>query len=185
MPARLGPRVEGVYKKCRPSGRKLGRIWMLPVLDPSDVSGRGWPGPRADTRASAVSGPRKPLKTISSSRLHVPGGPSIAFEIVTTGPPAASIRRSFPEAMKAIERLSGDQNGADARAVPASGCAVSLSRRRTHSIVLPEVSGATKASCRPSGDTLKRSAGATVSAEGGTIDSFAGGASGVVLEDTP
>src|SRR3954463_4226355 len=185
MLARLGPRAEVVYTKCRPSGRKLGRIWMLPVPDPTDDGGRGWPGPRAETRASAVSGPRKPLKTISSSGLHVPGGASTAFEIVTTGPPAASIRRSFPEATKAIDWLSGDQNGADARAVPASGCALSGSRRRPHRLVLPDLSGATKASCRPSGDTLKRSAGATVSADGGTIDSFAGGASGVVLEDTP
>src|SRR5258708_27114472 len=96
---------------------------------------------------------------MTSSRFHVPGGVMSAPHSARMAPPAASMRRSFPSEMKAIERLSGDQNGAVAFVVPARGCGTVLSSERTQSIVVPAASGATNANRRPSGEIARRNAG--------------------------
>ena len=84
-----------------------------------------------------------PVNRITSSVFHVPGGPVLASQIVVTAPPDASIFLSLPPARKAMARLSGDQNGAVAFNVPASGCADSVSRLWIHSARRPFASGAT------------------------------------------
>ena len=53
-------------------------------------------------------------------RLHAPGNVASASQIVRSCPPSASIRVSLPTAVKAIDRLSGDQDGALAPSVPVS-----------------------------------------------------------------
>jgi hypothetical protein len=60
---------------------------------------------------------------MTSSRFHVPFPRVIASQIVTAGPPAASILFSLPSAKNARKRLSGDQNGYIASFVPARACA--------------------------------------------------------------
>src|SRR5712671_6967718 len=107
--------------------------------------------PNADTFCSAVRFPG--LKTITPSRLHVPPRLSGASQSVMTGPPMTSILLSFPPAKNPRAELSGDQKGAEARSVPASACAVSVSSERTQRRYLPSGPPATKAIRRPSGET--------------------------------
>src|SRR4051794_18441861 len=56
--------------------------------------------------------------------------------------------------MKAINRLSGDQNGRDAPAVPASGCAGNELSCGVPTRVLPWGALALKGRCRQSGERL-------------------------------
>ena len=51
---------------------------------------------------------------------------------VCTDPPSMSMRFSLVSAMNPMDRLSGDQNGRDARSVPANGCANGESSDRSH-----------------------------------------------------
>src|SRR5690242_21780920 len=81
------------------------------------------------------------------------GCPLTPSQIVCTGPPAASMRFSLSPAKKAIDLLSGDQNGNSASSVPARDSAgPSEPSTRTQIIDLPET-GSVYASMRPSGDT--------------------------------
>src|SRR6185369_17282892 len=77
-------------------------------------------------------------------------------QIVSTGPPAASILLSFPSAKKARERPSGDQNGAAAPSVPGSAAADSSASNRTQRETLPSEPRATNAIRRPSGERANR-----------------------------
>src|SRR5436190_4165837 len=88
------------------------------------------------------------------SRPQVPvvsmlGGTS---QIVRGDPPSASVRRSLPPAKKAIDRLSGDQNGETAPSVPAIGSGSGVESERTQRLRTP-FEAATKTIRRPSGDT--------------------------------
>ena len=100
---------------------------------------------------------------------QLPGGPSTLSQMVSTVPPLAGTRRSFPSAMNAIDVPSGDQKGARAPLVPGSGCADVSSSRRTHNTTVPVESGAMNARRRPSPEIAMRSAGAPGSGAGGTI----------------
>jgi len=75
-----------------------------------------------------------------------------ASQSVWGGPPAVSILLSFPSAKNPMNRLSGDQKGNDGFSVPASGSTERESTGRIQRRFLPELSRATKASRRPSGD---------------------------------
>src|SRR5512132_2932061 len=77
-----------------------------------------------------------------------------ASHTVCTGPPAAAILLILPPAKNPMERLSADQKGELASSVPASGCAVTDSRARTHRTTLPSVI-LRRTTRRPSGETAK------------------------------
>jgi hypothetical protein len=91
-------------------------------------------------------------KTIVPSRFQLPPRPSTASQIVSAGPPEASIFFNFPLAKKPILRLSGDQNKLLAPSVPARGWAVSAPRGRTQRTVLPAGSAAMNARREESGE---------------------------------
>src|SRR5262245_61519158 len=131
--------------------------------------------PAADTRESVE--PYVGVKRIVSSRLQLPGRGIAASQIGTGGPPDASILFSFPPAMNASALLSGDQNGAVAPSVPASGCAVRLSMERTHNSLRPLSSGAANARRRPSGDIARTEAAKSTwgSSRPGTNIRYTGG----------
>src|SRR6266508_4495413 len=84
------------------------------------------------------------------------GKPGGASQSVTGGPPAMSIFFSFVSAKNATERLSGDQKGAAAPSVPASGTALESASGRTQRNGRPSAPRAANAIERPSGDTAKR-----------------------------
>src|SRR5580700_3204888 len=106
--------------------------------------------PDADTFRSAEV--LEGAKTITPSRFHVPPRLSGASHNVIGGPPDTSIFLSFPPAKNPSVWLSGDQKGAEAASVPASGSATSVSSERTQRRVLPSALTATKAICWPSGE---------------------------------
>ncbi len=58
---------------------------------------------------------------MTPSELQDPSAPVGASQMVCGGPPAMSTFFSFPAAMNATKRLSGDQNGRNAPSVPGSG----------------------------------------------------------------
>src|SRR6266511_6033843 len=70
-----------------------------------------------------------------------------------TGPPESGVVFSCSSAKKPIERLSGDQNGANAPSVPGMNRDSSLSRGRTEIRDTPSSPAATTARCCPSGET--------------------------------
>ena len=113
-PARVAPAARAVNRKCRPSGRKNG---LMCVRSPaaSRVAGSGLP-PTAGTWLS----PFVPVKMMTSSRFQVPGGACVASQSVVMVPLATSIFFSLPSAKNASQRLSADQNGAEALTVPAA-----------------------------------------------------------------
>ena len=82
-----------------------------------------------------------------------PRGTPGASAIVWMDPSTVSIRFILPSAKNPSQRLSGDQNGSSAFAVPGNGRAVNESIRRTQSCVRSGRSVATNASCVPSGDS--------------------------------
>src|SRR5262249_36570846 len=92
--------------------------------------------------------------TIVPSALHAPAGGCGAAGSVCTGagpdPNCAETVLSFPCAKKPIERLSGDQNGSVAPAVPLIATDVEESSARIHSAVCPEAARAVNASRAPS-----------------------------------
>ena len=65
------------------------------------------------------------------SWFQLPPRPSVEPQIVTGVPPLTSIRFSLSSVKKAMERLSGDQNGNIAPSVPASACGEVESSDRT------------------------------------------------------
>src|SRR5712691_13454804 len=116
-------------RKCRPSGRKSGHRCEVSLSDAeSFVTAVGWP-PEEETRARApvASG----ANTITPSRFHVPPSPAGASQSVCDGPPDTSILLSLPCAKKAMDLLSGDQNGRTAPSVPVKGRASGASSERT------------------------------------------------------
>src|SRR5204862_4787228 len=101
-------------RKCRPSGRNPG---ILCDRSPgcTFVTAAGSP-PAAETRNSGLAG--FGAKTIFPSGLQLPPLMFGALQSVRGGPPAASTFFSFPSALNAIKRLSGDQNAKPAPSVP-------------------------------------------------------------------
>src|SRR5688572_21415990 len=79
-----------------------------------------------------------------------PRGPP-ASAMFRGGPPNISMRFSLPPAKKAMERLSGDQNGYNAPSVPGSSREISDSIGRSQSL-LPLLELATKAMIWPLGE---------------------------------
>src|SRR4029453_378511 len=73
-------------------------------------------------------------KAMSPDRDQLPPREFGASQIVVTGPPDASMRRSFDSEKKAIDLPSGDQNGERAPSVPASGVAGPVPSDWTHSL---------------------------------------------------
>src|SRR5262245_25988872 len=84
---------------------------------------------------------------------QLPPNPLPESQIVWIEPPSASTLRSRPPWKKAIERLSGDQNGLFGIRVPSRRRASRDSRERTHNQVLPWGSSPTNANRRPSGES--------------------------------
>src|SRR5262249_51413426 len=115
--------------------------------------------PADDTRCNTLA--RVAPNTMTPSRFQVPPPPEppetagSASHNTSGGPPAASIFFSLPSAKKPMNLLSGDQNGADAPSVPASGCADSPLNGRTHSCTFPSASRAMNARRWPSGDIAR------------------------------
>src|SRR4030095_9614058 len=97
------------------------------------------PGASEIAKRSAPSRPQDPLAATPGTSQRDRGAP-----------PSARIVFSFPSAKKLIERLSGDQKGAIASSVPASGWEESASRRWIQSWRLPSDT-AGKARRRPLG----------------------------------
>ena len=77
--------------------------------------------------------PRARRKEDGTSRFHVPpSGPGAVSTSVFMEPSPISIRLSLASAKKAIDRLSGDQNGDIACSLPGSGRACEESSGRNH-----------------------------------------------------
>src|SRR4051794_14268836 len=90
------------------------------------------------------------------SPLHEPVALN-ACDAMTRGvPPGSVIAFSWFCAKNATVSESGDQKGDEAPAVPGIGVALSASIGRSHSIRLPVLSTATKASRLPFGDSANR-----------------------------
>src|SRR5437762_12627672 len=96
---------------------------------------------------------------ITPSRLQEPKTTGRgASHMVCAGPPEISIFLSFPAALKATKRLSGDQKGAGnatVLSVPGRGRVSSESIERSHRRAIPSEPYAAKARRRPSGDNAK------------------------------
>src|SRR5207245_1989764 len=92
-------------------------------------------------------------KMIVPSWFQLPPRAMEVSQMVSGGPPCASIFLSLESAKNPMERLSGDQKGKEAPSVPSRGRADRESSGRTHRSSLPSGVRATKASRRPSGDT--------------------------------
>ena len=72
-------------------------------------------------------------KMIVPSLFHAPPrGTGATDTSVFTDPPSMSMRFSLLSAKNPMDRLSGDQNGRDARSVPANGRADGESSDRSH-----------------------------------------------------
>src|SRR5208337_3703337 len=110
--------------------------------------GTGLP-PEAETRR--IGAPICGAKMMTSPGPQEAPRPFGASQIVTGGPPFASIRHSFPLAKKPMEFPSGDQKGKNAPLVPGSSTASNLSSERSHNEVLP-ARLATNAMRFPSGE---------------------------------
>ena len=108
-----------------------------------------------DRTGSRESCSKLVLKRMTLSSFHEPGTGMAVAATITTGPPRMSTFLRVPPAMKATNRLSGDQNGASAPSVPGTGCAVGWSSRRIQSILPSLASAAAKAKYRPSGDSAR------------------------------
>ena len=105
-------------RKWRPSGRNAGQPAPRSPLAASGVtSGLRTPPPASIIQSGSMP---RPSNRITPRGLHEPSAPYCASPIVCAGPPATATRRSFPPAMNAIERLSGDQIGRSAPSVPGS-----------------------------------------------------------------
>src|SRR5262249_38212138 len=120
-------------------------------------------------------------KRIVFSGPQVPPRKSVAVSATTcTGPPAAGIFFSFPEAKKPIQRLSGDQNGSCASSVPANSLAPTCSMDRTHSMGLVPGTAALNTRACPSGDRAN-SGMLTVVLRAGEKAVFSGGKTGKLI----
>src|SRR5215472_9443927 len=96
---------------------------------------------------------------------------------VNAGPPARSTRLRLLSAKKPIERLSGDQNGATAFSVPATGWARVESSGRSQSWFWPPELTALNTSFRPSGESANHPFGENDAFSGGAISALTTGTS--------
>src|SRR5262245_30613194 len=143
-------------RKCRPSGSRRGNRHLRPAPDivirdgsPPRALRRQIPSPfAARIVPSGAHEPPSPLSNAGASRRGVPPATSTAIRLVCV--------------KNASVRLSDDQNGYRAAAVPGSGRASGPSIDRNHNTV-PPVLLAENAIHRPSGDTA--SGGTTRPAE--------------------
>jgi len=106
-------------KKCRSSGRKLGRRCVSSRPDARRVAGRATP-PFADTRKTGWFVPA--AKRISPLAFQLPPTVGVSegtgtgkSHIANRDPPVKSVRRSLPLEKNAIAWLSGDQIGTPRR----------------------------------------------------------------------
>src|SRR5579863_9833106 len=114
------------------------------------VKAEGVP-PLALIRSKGEIGPAE--NRITSSGPHVAPRPSVASQTTCAAPPLRSIVFSLVSAKNPTERLSGDQNGNIAPAVPASMRASNVFVGRTQSAVLPSAAVAAKTIDAPSGES--------------------------------
>src|SRR5712691_12612093 len=94
---------------------------------------------------------------ITPSLFHDPPRPLPASASVTAGPPSMSILFSFPQAKKASDLLSGDQNGVSGcvvRSAPLRGFASAESSRRIQRLLFPSAGRAAKVTNLPSGESV-------------------------------
>src|SRR3954462_988985 len=101
--------------KCRPSGRKYGQRCVVWTFESIRVTARGDP-PRTDT--AEIGARMSGAKTISPDCDQLAPRAFGASQRVVTGPPEASMRRSFPSEKNPTDFPSGDQKGARAPSVP-------------------------------------------------------------------
>src|SRR5262245_14551270 len=137
-----GRRRTDEYRKWRPSGRNCGHRCAISPAS-SDVTARGMP-PLADTLYNSVR--RDGAYTMAPSRLHVapprppPRVGNDATSVRTAGSPdTLTVFRSLSP-KNPTNWLSGDQKGALAPRVPASGFASTVSSERSMSILWPDES---------------------------------------------
>ena len=140
------------YRKRRLSGRNCGQAYQASVPPCSTrVIGRTGP-PESDTAYS----PRMESANRITPRVPQlpPAGVPLRLAITRVGPPDTSIAISVPLAKNASVRPSGDQNGFDAAVVPGRGYGSFEASGLIQSALRPDcVSRATKARCRPDGET--------------------------------
>src|SRR4051812_29646053 len=93
---------------------------------------------------------------MTPSELQVPAPDASLSHRTCGGPPFKSIFFSFPSAVKARYRPSGDQKGAPERSVPLRARGISVSSDRTYSndVVADAFGVAINAMRRPSGERL-------------------------------
>src|SRR5688572_16171772 len=121
--ARYTPRVAlpppETYRKCSPSGRNSGNAWRASSALVTSVHG---PLPDACTRRMPPALLTVVPKRMTPSRFHAPPPPKpTPSHNSCGGPPVAGTTFSLPSAKNPIDRLSGDQNGVRAPAVPGNG----------------------------------------------------------------
>src|SRR5215471_18894546 len=125
---------------------------------------------------------RRIANRIIPCRLHVPATPLCVGVITRTGPPVISTRATWTRcAKKAIDWLSGDQNGAEALSVPSISLVLPESRALSHSIGLP-FEDAVNATHLPSGEIADDS---TVALSGGRMESCTSPAGAVPRRSSP
>src|SRR5262245_30070762 len=92
---------------------------------------------------------------MSPARFHAPPPALLASHNVCDAAPDTSTRFNFPALKKAMERLSGDQNGISAPSVRGSDCAKKEFIWLKYRSGSPVSSKALKSSSRPSGERAK------------------------------
>ena len=132
-PCCSGPAVTK-NRNRRPSGRKCGHEWLRSPAR-SSVSGTGSP-PSSEKRRRGPLG-LAPNRMVPSALHAPPVAVGTGAVSVRGDPPSRSTRFSAPSTKNAIDRLSGDQNGADPRSVPGIGAAVTDARGRSHNCDVP------------------------------------------------
>src|ERR1700733_7416722 len=135
---------------CLPSGRKAGQRCDVCRDGSILVSGSAGAPSFALTFIKGASGAGE--NTITPAEPHAPPRPCGAAATSVGGPPFRSTRfiSPFPTIKNASERLSGDQKGKVAPAVPSSGCASSELTGRTQ---ISRFRASVKAMTLPSGDS--------------------------------
>src|SRR6267142_189124 len=102
-------------------------------------------------------------KMIVPSWFQLPPRAMEVSQMVSGGPPCASIFLSLESAKKPMERLSGDQKGKESPAVPSRGRADRESSGRTHRSSRPSGVWTTKASRRDRKSTRLNSSHMSIS----------------------
>src|SRR5215831_8180404 len=134
MPCCSGKPLRITYKKCRPSGKKLGHRCDPSCSEPSSLVTSETVPPLDATLKIPVF----PLanRIVPSLPQDAPRGiPALAS--TCTGPPPAGIFLIFPSAKNPIQWPSGDQKGFEADSVPDSGRRITSSSDRSQSVVRP------------------------------------------------